>query len=157
MNNVHTRSTNHTMRIPIIIDADDMKDPGGTLKRYTDKRSPGQSRFYCKPATSKMKCEFMQQGFRSAAMSPNQQIGENTIATMLKTADVRVGHDITGHGNRCIFVSTLVNDPGVSIEESLASARHSSVSAQRAYVVRDGRSEAAKFNALGLHKKNQEE
>ena len=41
-------------------------------------------------------------------------------------------------------------------EESLASARHSSVAAQRTYMVRNGVSECAKFKALGLLKNDEE-
>ena len=54
------------------------------------------------------------------------------------------------HGFRRLFVTTLANDPGVSVEESLVSARHSSVAAQRTYMMRDGVSETFKFNALGI-------
>ena len=54
------------------------------------------------------------------------------------------------HGFRRVFVTTLANDPGVSVEESLASVRHSSVAAQRTYMTRDGVSETSKFNALGI-------
>ncbi len=62
-----------------------------------------------------------------------------------------MGHpECTGHGFCCLFVTTLANDSGVSVEELLASARHSSVPTQRTYIQRDGVSECAKFAALGV-------
>ena len=62
-----------------------------------------------------------------------------------------MGHpECTGHGFRRLFVTTLANDSGVSVEESLGSARHSSVAAQRTYMQRDGVSKYAKSTALGL-------
>ena len=58
--------------------------------------------------------------------------------------------DGTGHGFRSLFISTLANDPRVSVQESMASSCHSSVAAQLPYIERDARSEVGKFAALGL-------
>jgi len=46
INNPSKRSTHFKMRLPVRID--DMACPGGTLKRYLAKVSPGQQRFYCR-------------------------------------------------------------------------------------------------------------
>jgi hypothetical protein len=62
-------------------------------------------------------------------MSHNQQIGVNKIAKMMKDGCKRVGLEITGNGLRCISITTLVNDPVVNIEDSLAFAWHTSVAA----------------------------
>ena len=51
---------------------------------------------------------------------------------------------------RRLFITSMVNDPGVSAKESLVSARHTSVAAQLPYQHRDGVSEYNKFKALGL-------
>ena len=64
-------------------------------------------------------------------MSYLQPIGVNKLAKMMKTGCKTVGLEVTGHGLRRISITTLVNDPAVNIEESLAFARHSSVAAQR--------------------------
>ena len=58
--------------------------------------------------------------------------------------------EITGHGLRQISITTLVNDSAVNIEESLAFARHTSVAAQRPYMIRDAQSEMNRFKAQGL-------
>jgi hypothetical protein len=58
--------------------------------------------------------------------------------------------DVKGHGFWCIFITSLVNDAGVIIEESFWSACHSSVSAQHTHMMRNQASEMAKFWALDL-------
>ena len=60
---------------------------------------------------------------------------------------------MSGHGIRCLFVTTLVNDPSVSTEEALRASRHSSVAAQRPYMTLDRISKASRFKALGLETK----
>ena len=68
----------------------------------------------------------------------------------MKTGCKTVGLEVTGHGLRRISITTLVNDPAVNIEESLAFARHTSVAAQRPYMMRDAQSEMNRFRAQGL-------
>ena len=51
---------------------------------------------------------------------------------------------------RRLFVDKLSNDPLVSVQESVASARDSSFAAQSTYMTRDGVSESSKFEALGI-------
>ena len=58
----------------------------------------------------------------------------------------------TGHDLRKIFVTTLANDPHVTIEESMRSAAHNSFAAQRPYILPRKSSEAAKFAALGIRR-----
>ena len=73
------------------------------------------------------------------------------MTKIMKSATVRLGFpQMSGHGFRRLFITTLVNDPGVNLEESMSAARHSSVSAHRAYMARDSASEVAKFRALGV-------
>ena len=69
----------------------------------------------------------------------------------MKDACVKLGNPTeTGHSFRRLFITSLANDPGVSIEESMQSAGHKSVSVQRPYIVCNGVSETAKFAALGI-------
>ena len=90
-------------------------------------------------------------GSPKSAFSHNQPYGVNTIRKMMKHTCVMLGQsNCTGHGFRRLFITTLANDPRVSIEETMASSRHSSVAAQTAYIERNGDSEVGKFAALGL-------
>ncbi len=86
-------------------------------------------RICCKAATIAQKFKLLGEGH------PNTQMGHP---------------ECIGHGFRRLFVTTLANDSSVSVEESLGSAGHSSVAAQRTYIQRDGVSECAKFAASGL-------
>ena len=67
-------------------------------------------------------------------MSPKKPIGVNSVAKMLKDATTKIDIDVSGYGLRCLFVTTLVNDPSVSTEEALCAFRHLSVAAQRHYM-----------------------
>ena len=82
--------------------------------------------------------------------SPNEPIGHGTLTKIIKEAGKKMGFDVSGHAFRRLFITSLVNAPGVSTEESLASSRHNSVAAQRPYQQRNSDSEMAKFRALGL-------
>ena len=155
LNRTVKRKTNNLMRMPV--DIDDMASPGGTLKRYTRKISPGQKRFYCRKVGHAQKKLFLTQGFPNAEMSFNQPIGVNKVGVMVKEACETLGLRITGQGLRRIGITTVTNDPGVNVEECLAFARHGSVAAQRPYVVRDGTSEVNRFKAQGLLPKDTEE
>lgn len=145
------RNTKNMMRLPII-DMDDLDDPGSILKRYVDKMHPTQTRLYCKAATKTQKENFALLG-ETLHMSPNQPIGVNKVAKMIKEAGEKTGLYTTGHGFRRLFITTLVNAPGVSTEEVLGSARHRSVAASRRYQNRNHTSESNKFAALGIKKK----
>ena len=151
------RDTACTMRLPII-DIGDMNDPGGTFKRYTGTFHPLQRRrFYCKESSIKMKRIHCLEGYPNARMSFNQPLGENTVAKMIKHAGKITGLGTTGQGIRRLYLTTLVNDPGVSVEEALVSGRHGSVAAQRPYQHRNHQSEGNKFAALGIKRKDGKE
>ena len=149
--NSTARDTSKTMRIPIL-DINSKTDPGAIFKRYVDKCHPQQKRLFCKEASLKTKRRHFLEGYPNATMSIKQPLGVNMVAKMIKEASVKAGLNCTGHGNRRLYISSLVNNPGVSEQESLASSRHSSVSAQKTYQMRNHQSEAQKFAALGLKK-----
>ena len=108
--------------------------------------------WYCKVATSAQKKFFASRGYPNAAFSPNQKKGIHTVTKMLRRAATMLGlgDKATGHVFRRMFVTTIVNAPGVSAEEALATTRHNSVAAQRPYMVRGNTSEANKMAALGF-------
>mmetsp|Transcript_4578 Transcript_4578/g.7743 ORF Transcript_4578/g.7743 Transcript_4578/m.7743 type:complete len:550 (+) Transcript_4578:127-1776(+) len=145
------RNTKNMMRLPII-DMNDPDDPGAIFKRLFDKMHPSQNRLYCKEATKNQKANFAMLG-ETIHMSPHQPLGVNKVAKMTKEAGERTGLLTSGHGFRRLFITTLVNAPGVSTEEVLGSARHRSVAASRNYMQRNHRSEANKLAALGITKK----
>ena len=108
---------------------------------------------YCRPATEAQKAHFKNMGHPDALFSPNQPLGEHSVRKLIKSGLEKMGFPgVTGHALRRLFITTLANDPHVSIEESMLASRHSSVAAQRPYVLADGVSEAARFRALGLKK-----
>ena len=138
---------NPSSRIPV------NSDHGQCLTRLIGKLSPGQLRFFCKPGTVPQLMHFKSMGWKDAAFSPHQPLGINTVRKMMKDACVKLGHpECTGHGFRRLFITTLANNPGVSVVECMAAARHSSVAAQRPYICQNGVSEVARFNALGMNK-----
>ena len=148
MTNTMMRKTNNLMRIPVEID--NINSPGGMLKRYLMKVSPDQIRLYCREASPGMKRAFRANDYPAAQMSHKQPHGENAIGKMIKEAGKRMGLNTTGHGFPRLSITSVANHPGVNTEESLAHARHSSVTAQRPYLARNAVSEAARFDALGL-------
>ena len=60
--------------------------------------------------------------------------------------------DFYPHSLRAMFITSLANNPGLSMKEILSSARHKSVTSSVAYMVSDGSSESAKFGALGMER-----
>ena len=90
-------------------------------------------------------------------MSLKHVIGVNKIGEMMKVLLKKLGVNTTGHGARRISITTIVNDPCVIPNESLAFARHNSVSAQRSYVMRNNESEYARFVSLGSINGNERE
>ena len=54
------------------------------------------------------------------------------------------------HSLRAMFITSLANDPNVSVKETMASSRHLSFSSSTSYMVADGESESSKFQALGM-------
>ena len=142
--NTIARQSQH-MRLPVVGD----KSPAAFILRFLGHLAPGQTRLYCKPATAKQIAHFATLGWPNAKFSPDQPLGHNTIAKLMKRASEKLGLDVTGHAFRRLFITTLVNDGRVSVEESLAAARHGSVAAQRTYMARNGVSEANRFKALG--------
>jgi hypothetical protein len=149
MNNT-TLHAGESSRIPI---EDKPNSVGMVLCHYKNSLGPGHHRMYCKVANLVQKKHFEALGFPNALYSPNEPLGINTIMSMITEAGQMMGFNVCGHAFRRLFITSLVNEPGVSVEESLAVSCHNSVAAQRAYMTRGSSLEMAKFNALGLHGK----
>ena len=150
MNNTTLRA-GESSRIPIFEDKPD--SVGMVLHHYKNCLGPGQHRIYCKVASLVQKKHFEAFGFPNALYSLNEPLGINTIMSMIKEAGKMLGFKVCGHAFHRLFITSLVNEPGVSVEESLAVSRDNSVAAQCAYMTCGSTSEMAKFNALGLHGK----
>jgi hypothetical protein len=73
--------------------------------------------------------------FHKALYSPHELLGINinTIISLIKDVGKILGFDITGLAFHCQFISSIVNEPGVSTKESLAALCHNSVTAQCPY------------------------
>ena len=140
---VHVK-TNKNARVPVDSYAGKIVE---TILRHL---SPFQNRIYCQPLTSAKKAR-LPPGQKDVFYNHKKPIGRNTIRLMIKDACARLGFpDATGHGFRRLFITTLANDPGVSVEGSMKSSGHNSVAAQRTYMVTNSVSETNKFKALGL-------
>lgn len=138
---------NRSGRIPV------KSEPGQCILRFLDKFSPHQERVYCRPATLAQLQDLRRSGRKKSMFSAREPLGVNTICLMMNDACAKLGHpECSGHGFRRLFITTLANDPRVSIAEAMESSRHSSVSAQLTYVERSGVSESGKFAALGFQK-----
>ena len=144
-------TTNTTLRMEVQPRIPVKSIPGRIITNFMSKLSPIQDRIYCKAASPNQRKHFATLGYPDSSFSPNQPIGVNGISKMMKAALLKLGHpESTGHGFRRLFITTLANDPGVSVVEAMKSSRHSSVAAQLPYISRDATSETAKFAALGI-------
>ena len=51
-----------------------------------------------------------------------------------------------------MFITSLANNPNLSIKEIMSSSRHRCVTSSASYMVADGESESHKFSALGMER-----
>lgn len=149
------RKTNNTMHLPVEIE--NLSSPGGTLKRYMIKLSPGQKGFYCRSVSQLKGHKFGCAGFPNAEMSPKDVIGVHKIRVMTKEALKRLGISTTGHGARRLAITIVVNDATVNMSESLAFVRHNFLGAQRSYITHDNNSGYARFLALRSFKPKEDD
>ena len=69
-------------------------------------------------------------------------------------AQTRIGHvGASGNALLGIFVTTLMNNPAVSVEAGMEASRHTSVATFRGYQVVGKTSESTKFVTLEFEKK----
>ena len=128
-------------------------EPEQCILRLLVKFSPHQDLFYYRPATMAQMKEFCCLGHPNSIFSAREPLGVNTVHLMMNEACAKLGHpECSGHGFHRLFITTLTNDPCVSIAESMDPPHHNSVAAQLPYVERSTVSEAGKFLALGFQK-----
>ena len=125
---------------------------GAALERLVEKMGPGQLRLYCKEASPSYKRKMTLDGFPSAQMYPNKPLGRSTIASLFSEGAIMMGlpSNFLPHSLRGACITKMVNDSSVSMAETMAVARHTSVAASRGYQRTDGISEGNRLRALGL-------
>ena len=150
VNNSYVRDTSDLLKIPV--DHNDPKNFGACVIRFLGKLAPGQVRMYCKVADAAHRAKLAAQGFPNAQFCANQHLGEKSIRQLFKEGAKMLGlsSQFRPHSLRGACITKLVNDPGVSLAETMSHARHSSASASRNYQRVDSVSEAGRFRALGL-------
>ena len=146
----YSRSTGNSQRFPI----DDHCDSnfGAALWRLKEKMAPGQTRMYCYPIVLTGAKREDRHFDDIPIYNLNKPIGENKLRSMFKEGAKKLGLPETfkAHSLRALCITNLVNDGGVSIAETMAVARHSSVSASATYQCTNGFSEKNRMKALGL-------
>ncbi len=79
-------------------------------------------------------------------------MGHNTVSNLFKGAVKDMGLDMTyirgAHSLRHHMITTLANDPNVSLKESMKASRHKSMSAHLQYIRSDHTSESQKIASL---------
>ena len=147
--NSYARDTNQVLRFPVNIES--MKCFGGTIAQFYKKLAPGQVRMYCQVATDSYKQKLALEGFPEAEFYGNKPLGRKSIATYFKDGAKILGLPDTfrPHSLRGACITQLANDGSVSIAETMAVARHTSVSASKNYQRVDGVSEGNRLRALG--------
>ena len=146
----HVVDTSDLFKIPV--DHSDPDSFGASVVRFLGKLSPGQDRMYCKIADPVHRATLTKQGFPNALFMAHRHCGEKAVRALFKEGAKMLGlsADFRPHSLRGACITKLVNSPDVSLAETMAVARHSSVSASRQYQRVDSVSEANRFKALGL-------
>ena len=138
----------------LIFDMSSKKDRGATLMRYTFKMHTSQTLFHCQSASIGLTKRCTDQDFPRVTYLPNQLLGKNTIVHYFKLGAEKLGllepPKFRPHSLRAVFVQKLVNDPKVSVKESMIASRQKSVSAQLTYTASNHATEAGKLGALGF-------
>lgn len=151
VNNSYARDTTDFLRFPI--NEDDPSDFGGSLKRFVQKLGPGQVRMYCRPASEEyINSNYRRHGNMTSVFYANSPLGLNKIKELMAmgAAILGISKNFRAHSLRAVGVTKLANDSSISDAERCRAARHSSVSANKAYQVTDGISEANRLRALGI-------
>ena len=148
VHNSYVRDTEDVLRFPI-----DESNPacfGASLERLVKKAGPGQVKLYCREASPEYQATMALQGYPNATMYPTKNYGINYINGFFKEGAKILGLDpnFKPHSLRSACITKLANDPSVSVAETMAVARHSSVSASRMYQRVDAVSESNRIRAL---------
>ena len=155
LHNTTTRDNSKYMRLPVV--QNDPENLAASIVRYLTKLAPNQERLYTQPFQPKAQLKYQQNGGDPMVQYHyNLPLGHNKILQMF-----REGAEILGlpdaqtfmpHSLRSVFITTLANNPKVSLEEAMRSARHRNADSTAAYIKRSSESESNKFEALGIRK-----
>ena len=148
--NSYARPMQNLLRFPITDGCP--KCFGGALARLVKKAAPGQKRLYCREASEAEKARHAFNGYPNATMSPKKHLGKGSIRVLFQEGAEILGlpEDFKPHSLRSACITRLVNDPSVSMAETMAVARHSSVAASKNYQQIDDVSEGNRLHALKL-------
>ena len=145
-------------RLPVI-DAEDMKDPGGTLIRYKKSWYPGQERFHTKPLTVRQMTKLRSEGNFTTRYS-NRPLGKDKIRLLFKEGAKILGisdySKFSGHALRANYCTTIANCPGMTTKEKLQATRHASLQANLTYVEPTAAGEKRKLKAFGIEPEEDE-
>ena len=132
------------MRIPAVADKDDGNCLASSLLRLKKKCRLDQERLYCHINPSKKDTAF--------PFKANHPMGHNTVSNLFKGAVKDMGLDMTdirgADSLKHHMITTLANDPNVSLKELMKASRHKSVSAHLQYIRSDHTSESQKIASL---------
>ena len=144
LNKPHVRKEIELGRFPVMSDGvscNVAQDIGGSIGRLLGKipAGKGSGRFYLRIRND-------EGGFCDSPL------GKNKIRDMIRDAFQLLGisnwKTLRPHALRGHFITTLANDKSVSLSETMAAARHTSVSASAAYQSRNCFSESNRVKAL---------
>ena len=155
LHNTTSRDNSKYMRLPIV--EGDPENLAASIVRYLAKLAPSQKRFYTQPMESRAMVKYQQNGGDPmVAYHHNLPYGHNKILQLFREGAALLGLPDPGsfcpHSLRSVFITTLANNPNVSLEETMRSARHSNAESTTAYINRSTESESNKFVALGIKK-----
>ena len=137
------------MKVPVMSNDPNTYCPGGCIKRYLFKLSPGQLRVYCKliPLKYRKRCD-------NKFFYAEQPCGKEKINEMFKRGAKIMGmcdfSDFKPHTLRKLLNNQLNNDPNVSLKECMAAMRQTTPSINVVYQERNQKSEENRFIAMGI-------
>ena len=150
LHNPRERDCGKLMRLPVLNNDPTSNCFAGSLLRYIEKTDKDQIHLHCRAVPEKNRKVQMNKGLKGFYYQ-NLNIGPNTISELFKEGAEICGllsEDFCPHSLRALFITTLVNDENVSIQESMKAARHSSVSAHLEYIQTGKKSEGKRIECL---------
>ena len=167
LNNTTKRTQKELGRYPVLSDGKNGPvevDFGGTMKRMYERivssdslRQEKKRKVTIQP-TNRLYRRISADGtfFENSALG-REKIQER-IQDGFKLFGIKDWMTLRPHALRGVFISILANNDGVNLKETMAAARHTSVSASTGYQARNSKSESAKisaiFDAIGQKKKS---
>ena len=131
---------------------DDATNAGHAVKELIAHTHPSQTALFCHRLNEREKKQYIRAGHPHVLFNPNRKVGKNTIGKYLPelccAAGVKDWRHKTPHTLRQWYITTIANNPNVNAQQVAAMARHSTVSAQQAYIRTNAHSHVQGVNAL---------